>query len=247
MSAATTLLPLRVPELGPYLGKVVSGTGRTPGGIRLDAVRLRLATRLFASAGEARRLAARDERKAAVAAIGRSVWLEAWEDAVAGTATLLAERVAVQLEAECRAARLPRRYRRRLLPGSDDRRALAARIGSAGAVLVPAADEIERCAGAAVEATGLTPGNVATWQDALRAAGRRLEAAWLGLEDAVEREAARWQLVADEVARWKRPLWPVMAVGAAVTAAAAWLGLVLGGYVPAPAWLTAVWTGVTGR
>jgi hypothetical protein len=112
---------------------------------------------------------------------------------------------------------------------------------------VSAADEIERCAGAAVEATGLTPGNVATWQDALRAAGRRLEAAWLGLEDAVEREAARWQLVADEVARWKRPLWPVMAVGAAVTAAAAWLGLVLGGYVPAPAWLTAVWTGVTGR
>jgi hypothetical protein len=247
MNGAATLLPLRIPELGPYLGKVVSGTGRTPGGIRLDAVRLRLATRVFASAGEARRFAARDDRSATIGAIGRRAWLEAWEDAVTGAATLLADRVTVQLEAECRAARLPRRHRRRVLPGPADRRALAARIGSAGAVLVSATDELERCSGPALEATGLTPGHVSAWQDALRAAGRRLEAAWLGLEDAVEREAIRWQLVADEVSRWRRPLWPVLTVGGIAIALAVWLGLVLGGFLAAPPWLSALWTGVTGR
>jgi hypothetical protein len=244
MSGAGTLLPLRVPELGPYLGKVVSGTNRVPGGVRLDDVRLRLATRIFHRAGEARRLASREERGPAIAAIGRTAWLEAWEEAVTGAAALLADRIAVQLESEARAARLPGRRRRRLLPGPEDRRALAARIGSAGAVLVAALDEVERHGVEAVGATGLAPGLVGAWQEALCTAGRRLEAAWLGLEDAVALEADRWSEVADEVSRWRRPLWPVLAAGAVAVALAIWLGLVLGGFVTPPRWLTDVWRSV---
>jgi hypothetical protein len=73
-----------------------------------------------------------------------------------------------------------------------------------------------------------------------------LEAAWLNLEEAVEREAARWQEVADRVAHWRRPLWPVVAVGALVTALAAWFGLAYGGYLPAPDWLVRLWDQAAG-
>ncbi len=241
MTPTAILLPLRVPELGPYLGKIVSGTNRAPGGIRLEEVRVRLATRIFNRAGEARRLAVRDERSPAVAAIGRTAWLEAWEEAVSGAATLLVDRVAAQLDAEARAARIPARRRKRLVPGAAERRALAARIGSAGAVLVAALEDVERHGAAAIGATGLNPEAVTAWQESLRTAGRRLEAAWLALEDAVARESDHWRNVADEVAGWRRPLWPVFAGGAVAVALATWLGLVLGGYLEAPKWLQDVW------
>lgn len=244
MSPAETLLPLRVPELGPYLGKVVSGTNRAPGGLRLDEVRLRLATRIFQRAGEARRLASRDVRDAAVAAIGRTAWLEAWEEAVSGVAAKLAVRITEQIDAEARAARVPARRRKRLLPGPAELHALGARIGSAGAVLVAALDDVERHGAAAIGATGLDPGKVSAWQASLRTAGRRLEAAWLALEDAVESEAGRWREVADEVARWRAPLWPVLSAGAVAMALAAWLGLVMGGFLNAPPWLVEVWRSV---
>jgi hypothetical protein len=52
--------------------------------------------------------------------------------------------------------------------------------------------------------------------------------------------------VADRVASWRRPWWPVVVVGAPLAAAAGWLGLVFGGYVAPPAWLAAVWTRVFG-
>ena len=47
MSNANLLLPLRVPELGPSLGKLVSGTERPTHWIPLDTVRYRLATRII--------------------------------------------------------------------------------------------------------------------------------------------------------------------------------------------------------
>jgi hypothetical protein len=241
MTGAKVLLPLRVPELGPYLGKVVSGTGREPGGLRLDGVRVRLAGRVFEAAGEARRLAARDRRDAAVAAIGRTRWLEAWEEAVGGAATLLLDRSQAHLGAEMRAVRLPARLRRRLVPSAEDRAALSARLGAAGAVLIPSLDEIERTQSAALAATGLERQAVAAWQDALCAAGRRLEAAWLALEDAVEQEAAHWQRVAADVRAWRPSLWPMVLGATVVTGGAVWLGLVMGGYLAAPRWLQALW------
>jgi hypothetical protein len=246
VSGADTLLPLRIPELGPYLGRIVSGTGRTPGGLHLDAIRLRLATRIFESAGEARRLAARENRPAAVQAIGRDAWLAAWEEAVGSTVSLLMERARAQLDAEAHAIRLPRRRRKRLAPGADVARAAGARLGSAGTGLVEALDRLERCAGAAIAATGLDSGAMAAWQRALRLAGRRLEATWLALEDEVEREAARWQREADVVASWRRPVRGTVLLGALGAAVALWLGLILGGYLPAPGWLAELWSEVMG-
>lgn len=239
MTSPQLLLPLRLPELGPHLGRLVTGTGRAPGGLRLDGVRDRLVTRLIESAGEARRLAARDERDAALATVGRATWLAAWEDAVGQTADLLVDRVSRRLQAEARAVRMPRRRR----PVVDDRdhRAIVARLGSSGGGLVAALDALEERAAAAARATALERADVQGWQDALTACARRLEAAWLALEDAVDREWQGWGAVADGIARWRRSLWPVYVVGVALVAVAVGLGLVLGGYVPAPTWLRRIW------
>jgi hypothetical protein len=233
------LLPLRLPEIGPHLGKLVTGTDRTPGGVRLDAVRERLVTRLIDAAGEVRRLSARGEREAALHALDRTSWLSAWEEAVTRATELLVERVSRRLEAEARAVRMPPRLRPKL--DEREQRGMQARIGSAGADLVAALDRLEACAGEALGATPQERDAMEAWQAAITACARRLEAAWLALEDALEREAARWEAVADAVAKWRRSLWPVVLVGAVLAGAATWLGLVLGGYVPPPRWLERVW------
>lgn len=246
MTGSKLLLPVRVPELGSYLGKVITGTGRDPGGLELDGVRYRLATRVIDAAGESRRLAARDERRAATAALNREVWLEAWEEAVTAIADRFADRMATRIEEEAAVVRMPRRRRRRVLPSDDDRRAIAARLGAAGASLVPALDTLETTAEAAVHATALERAEMDAWRDALRTAARRLDEAWLALEEAIDEERARWQSRVEQVAQWRKPLWPVAVVGAVALAAAVWLGLVLGGYVQPPNWFVTAWQWVFG-
>lgn len=241
MTSPKLLVPLRVPELGPYMGKVITGTGRDPGGLELDGLRYRLATRVIEAAGESRRLAARDEREAALAVLGRTVWLEVWEEAVAGVAELLVDQVTRRLDAEARAAGMPRRRRRRLTLGPEQQGALAARLGSAGAELVPVLDLLEERIQPALSATALERDAMAEWQEALTMSARRLEAAWLELELAIEEEERRWRSVADEVAGWRKPLWPVVVVIVPALGVAVWLGLVLGGYVDAPGWLASAW------
>ena len=135
---------------------------------------------------------------------------------------------------------------RRVLPGAEERRAVAARLGSAGAVLVGSLDEVERRAAAAVAATGLQREAVTAWQNALCTSGRRLEAAWLALEDAVDGEAAHWRRVADEVSHWRPKLWPMLVLAGLAVGVAVWFGLVLGGYVSPPEWLRSVWSRVLG-
>src|SRR2546428_475548 len=77
----------------------------------------------------------------------------------------------------------------------------------------------------------------AEWQEALRTAARRLEAAWLALEDVVAEEQRRWTPEIDAVAAWRPSLWPLFTVWVPLTLLLLWLGLVLGGYLAAPAWL----------
>ncbi|MFQ6047713.1 MAG: hypothetical protein ACE5PT_15370 [Gemmatimonadales bacterium] len=247
MTPTRLLVPLRIPELGPSLGKVVSGVGRTVGGIPLDGVRHRLATRILASAGEARRLAAREERSAALAAIGRTVWVEAWEEAVAQVSGLVVRRVSQTLQAEARAVRMPPRKLRVVAPDAGEERALAARLGSAGASLIPALDQLEDLASRVLDATPHEREAVQAWQEALRTAARRLEAAWLAMEEAVRVELGRWGGIALEIAAWRKPLWPVGVVGGVLMVAAVWLGLVLGGYVAPPDWLVGLWESVVTR
>jgi hypothetical protein len=241
MTIPKLLLPLRVPELGPSLGKLVSGAGRAPSALRLDECRHRLVTRIIEHAGEARRLSANEERAPAVAALGRDVWLAAWDELVGAVAKALAVSVNTRLEAEARAVRMPRRLRRRVLLDETERRALAARLGSSGAVLIPALDAVNRLGAAALSATPMERDAMTAWQEALKTAARRLEAAWLALEDAVEAEQARWGEVADRVATWRKPMWPVLVVGLLALLLAGWLGLAFGGYLPAPQWLVRLW------
>jgi hypothetical protein len=237
VTGSQTLLPLRIPELGPSLGKLVVGTGRRPGGLVLDDIRHHLVTRLFEHAGEARRLAANGERAPAIAALSRANWLAAWEEAAGGVAERVLQHVDEQLIRQADRVRLPAALRDRFVPGAAERRALTARVGSAAAALVPALDALERHGGDAFGATALERAAMEAWLDGLRTAARRLEAAWLELEELVETEVRRWGPVAEEVGRWRRPLWPVWLVGGAALAGALWLGLALGGFIPAPAWL----------
>ena len=241
MTGSKLLLPLRIPELGPSLGKLVIGTGHAPGGVRLDDLRYRLVTRVIEAAGEARRLSANEERGPAVAALSRAAWLAAWDEAVGALAAMLVARFNAQLEAEARAVRMPRRLRRRVALDDGERRSVAARLGSSGAILIPALDAVERCGEEALAATALERDAVTAWQESLKTAARRLEAAWLALEDAVEAERARWAEVADRVAQWRKPLWPVWVVGTLGLVLAAWLGLMFGGYLPTPEWLVRLW------
>jgi hypothetical protein len=187
------------------------------------------------------------ERQAALAAVGRTAWLEAWEETVAGVAEMLMARVTAWIDAAALAVRMPNRRRERLELGAAEQGALAARLGSAGAELVPALDRLEDCAALALEATALERLEVEAWQDALTTCARRLEAAWLELEQAIDVEVARWRRVVGEVERWRRPLWPVVVVGAIALAAAVWLGLILGGYIGVPGWLVDTWGRVTAR
>jgi hypothetical protein len=241
MSVSQLLLPLRVPELGPHLGKLVIGTGRRPGGFDLEHARYRLVTRILEGAGEARRLAARGDRHAAVAALGRPAWLESWEEAVATIAEALVEQVDRHLAGEARARGMSRRLQRRIGVDTAEKRAITARLGSAGAGLVPVLDELERSGEAAVQATAAHRGAIEGWQTNLTMAARRLEAAWLALEDGIETEVAHWMQIADDVACWRKPLWPVVVIAIAGLSLATWIGLVMGGFVRPPGWFTAVW------
>lgn len=240
MTTPRLLIPVRVPELGPALGKLL--TGRLPADPSLDRQRLAMLGRLMEASGEARRLAAEGTRPEAVRAVGLPLWLDVWEQAVTGVARDLVERVNRRLEAEARAVRMPRRLRRRVGLDAAEVRGLTGRLGAAGAGLVSALDDLQARGETLVTATAANRSALEEWQRALLTAARRLEAAWLALEEQRADETRRGEEAVALVAAWRRPLWPVAAVGVPAVAAATWLGLVLGGYLPPPGWLARVWS-----
>lgn len=241
MTDAGVVIFLHVPELGPSLGKLISGTPSDAGEFPLAAVRLQLVSRVFEQAGEARRLATDDQWAAGLEALGRAAWLGAWEEAVAATTDRFLGRVDRQLDAEARAVHMPARLRARLRPTDHDRRQLIARLGSTGAGLVHALDEVERTGQVLRGAVVLDQGGVTEWQEATLTAARRLEAAWLALEETLAGEVARARHVAAAVSRWRPSWWPVVLVGGAALALALWLGAILGGYLDAPGWFAWLW------
>jgi hypothetical protein len=176
-----------------------------------------------------------------VAAIGKEIWKQAWDEAVGSAAEILVDRLESHIEAEALAVRMGRRRRSGLRFTSREKRALTARLGATGADLIPVLDELEVCGGKAVTATGLEPDAIRNWQAALGTAGRRLETAWTALERAVEGEVAKGLKKSDAIAAWRKPVWPVLASALLLLPLGAWFGLVLGGYIPAPSWLSDVW------
>jgi hypothetical protein len=226
-----------VPELGPSLGRLVDppvSRGAAPD-VPVDDIRLALVTGIFDLAGAARSFAAAGDQQGTVASLGRVAWLQLWEKAVASTAARIGAEANNGLRRAAAESRFPRRRLERLLLDDQEVRAIAARLGSGGGPFVAALDALEQAGhgsgpGARAEAA-------ARWREALGAAARRLESAWLALEQAARVEQESWAAEIALVRAWHRPRWPLWAITALVIAAAAYVGLVLGGYLPAHGWL----------
>jgi hypothetical protein len=230
-------MPLRVPELAPSLGRLIVPRRQREPWVPIDDVRETLATAVLELAGEGRAAAQRDDRNGVLQALGRGAWLDAWEQAVRGAADRVTARLDQEIEAHARSVRMPPRRWRRLLLADAERRAVVARLASGGGPFVAALDELARATERIAGASVLDKDAHLAWHDALRAAARRLEAAWLALEGEVEEERARWAPEIAHVGRWQPPLWPVLVVWTPLAAALLLLGFMLGGYVPAPEWL----------
>ncbi len=238
MSASLKIpMPLRVPELAPSLGRGLVPRRLEEPWVPLDDIREELATRVMELGGEARAAAAREQRDAVLDAVSRRAWLAAWEAA----ARRAGERVSLVLDAEIERAahrvRMPSRLRRRRRLAGSEKRAIGARLAAGGETLVAALDALDAAAARVRGASVLDKAAHAEWQEALRTAARRLEAAWLALEAAVADERSRWEGEIEAIGRWRPPLWPLLVAWAPLATVLLWLGLILGGYLPAPAWL----------
>lgn len=219
---------IEVPELGPSLGRLGEPPSEAPEGplgARLDDIRLRLVTGVFELAGAGRSFAAAGDAAGATGSLSRVALLGLWEKAVSAAAERLTGTVNGRLRAAGEESRYPARRLRELLLTPDDTRAVGARLGSGGAGFVSALESLEQTAR---RSTG------PEWRDALTAAARRLEAAWLALEQSAEEEQRHWGREVERVRRWRRPTWPLWLITAVVLGAAVWLGLVLGGYIAVP-------------
>ena len=230
-------MPLRVPELASSLGRLLVPRRLEEPWVPLDDLREELATRVMELGGQARAAAAGEAREQVLEAVSRRAWLAAWEAAVRQAAARVTAALDGEIERAARRVRMPPRQRRRRLLTGSEKRAIAARLAAGGEAFVAALDALEG-AGLLVRDAGVLDKTLhAEWQDALRAAARRLEAAWLALETAVAEERRRWAVETDAIARWRPSLWPVIVGLTPLAAGLIWLGLVLGGYLPAPAWL----------
>lgn len=230
-------MPLRVPELASLLGRLIVPRRLAEPWIPLDDAREELATRVIELGGAGRLAAQREDRNGVLAATAPTVWLGAWEHAVRRVADRLALALDTEIEWAARRVRMPRRQWRGRLLSPAERRAVAARLAAGGEGFAVALREMEAAADAVRQASVIERDAHAAWQDALRTACRRLEAAWLALEAAAQAERERWAPEIADVVAWRPPLWPVFAFWIPFAALVLWLGLVAGGYLPAPAWL----------
>lgn len=249
MSPATDRATLLVPELGPGLGRLVAppvAPAATPHWIALDDIRLALVTQLFDLAGDARRWAREGDRELALATLDRDAWETAWQVAVGTVAQRAAAAISERLLAAAAEVRLPAARARRLPLDQQETLALAGRLGRGTAALQAALVSLEQAIpGARADRTA--GAGQRAWQDALGACARRLEAAWIALEEALHEEWRRWDAELIDLRAWRRPRWPLVLAGALLFGTATYLGLVLGGYLPAPAVLRDFAEGVWAR
>lgn len=236
-----------VPELGPSFGELAlpSGVPRTRGtrvSVPLDDLRLALVTELFDMAGAAREFAAGGDRSSAVHSLSRAAWLGSWERTVERVAARLSESFNRRLADAARESRLPEKRVAQLSMNEEETSALAARLGSGAGEFVASLDELERT----VPRAAARPEAWPLWRDALLAAARRLESAWLTLEAEAADEDRRWAREVERVRRWRRPTWPLWIASAALVLLFAYVGMVFGRMLPAPPFLAdavAAWWG----
>lgn len=225
-----------VPELGPSLGRLVDPPqvrgDRGSLDLILDDIRLDLVTGIFELAGAARSFAASGDRQGAISSLSRVAWLGLWERAVAMSAERLAEVVNARLGEAAIESRLPASQLDDFRLKAEDIRAIASRLGSGGAGFVSALDALEQTVHGASASGSRGRAGQEDWQRALAAAARRMESAWMSLAAGARVEQDRWKAEIERVRAWRRPTLALWLVSAAVLAAATYLGLVLGGYLP---------------
>jgi hypothetical protein len=228
---------LSIPELGPALGRLVAPPHAPPGAppqwVPLEDLRLGLVSQLFELAGDARRWAREGDRELALATLNREAWETAWSRAVHVVTERAAAAIGDRLRAAAREARLPARRAAALPFDAGETRALSARLAQGAGGFHEALAQLDRLAHQ-VRSERAPADAVQAWQEALLAAARRLEAAWLALEDALAREWQVWEQEVEDLRRWRRPLWPLLLGGVIVIGFLLGAGLILGGYLPAP-------------
>jgi hypothetical protein len=221
-----------VPELGPALGRLTARAATVArGGVPLDDLRLNLVTTVFEHAAAARAFG--DDPAAAASALNRAAWLGAWEETVAAAAARLGDQVDRELQAAAAESRLPAKQRAQLPLGESDRRAIAGRLGAGSLAFLRSIDALERTIPTVSAAGARGQSGIHEWRESLLAVARRLESAWISLEEAAGREPAAWAPAVEQVRGWRAPAWPIWVVTAAALLIAAYLGLVFGGYLPA--------------
>ncbi len=239
MTSTNRYRSVSLPELAPSLGRIVSPLpdGRQPVALwrHLRAVRLALAGTLFEAAAQARSELAHSRPAEATRHLGREMWVRAWEDACAAASQHLRDDLQAQIHEAATVSRMPDRRANALGVTTREAQGIAARLGAGGGELLRALDALD-----SASHTVETHGDMLPWRDAVMRVARRMEAAWVALESAVERELDRWSAEIESVRRWRRPRWPLWALSIVGVALAGYLGLVLGGYRPAPEWLQPV-------
>lgn len=232
-----------VPELGPSLGRLTDPPAPgppSPLGLAYDDLRLALVTGIFDLAAAGRGFAVAGDRGGTMASLGRAAWIGLWERAVGSVAARIGQAANSRLRAAAAESRFPERRLRTLLLTPSDNRAIAARLGGGGGPFVGALDALEERVHFSSGPQSGADTRHDEWRAALEAGARRLESAWLALASAANAEERHWRDEAARIQAWRRPMWPMWALSAAVAAAAVYLGLVLGGYLPVPLPLTGV-------
>ena len=211
-----------LPELGPALGRLVHPAAATGIDALLAPVRLSLVTRLLEVAGQARRAMDAGDEAAGRALLAPAAWAASWDSAAEEAATILIRRLDERITAAAASARMPAWRAERHRVTDAEHRAIHARLGAGAGAMLRAAADLDHAQGGA-------------WATQAMATARRLESAWAALAAAAERELAEWEPDIRAVAAWRRARWPLWTLTGVLLAAALWLGLVLGGYLPVPA------------
>lgn len=234
MTVTTTL-----PELGPWLGRLCNAqtsAGNMRRFVPLDDIRLALATGVLDLAGAARGFSA-DDHAAIVGSLHARTWRQLWDKALADASARTAGAIDASFASAAAESRFPARRLAKLQVSPAELAAMSARLGAGAIPFEASLARLEELASAAGSSGSRGEAGFVRWSEGLTAAARQLESAWMALEDAVDREGARWQGEIDAVRRWVRPGWPLWLITAAVIALASWLGLVLGGFLEVPGWL----------
>lgn len=233
MSTTATL-----PELGPWLGRLCSAGAATRlrHFVPFDDIRLALATGVLDLAGAARGFSP-DDHAAIVGSLHARNWRRIWEAALDAAATRTAEAIDSGFASAAAHSRFPKRRLARLQVSVAERAAMKARLGAGAIPFEESLVRLEDLAGAAGSSARGSDAAFTRWSDGLAAAARALESAWMALEEAADREGARWKIESDKVRDWTRPRWPLWLFSGLVIATVAWLGLVLGGFLEVPGWL----------